>query len=111
MFGSVCNEQKILFLLKPQMHRKDSELESKHSILFHSKHEILHCPGIINLSDRQLPLLGQFALCPQDEGALLSRRIFQSLGGTVELAACRAAMGSRRLSDQIENLAVFIGPG
>lgn len=81
MFGSVCNEQKILFLLKPQMHGKDSELESKHSILFHLKYEILHCPGIINLSDRQLPLLGQFALCPQDEGALLSRRILPVPGG------------------------------
>lgn len=54
MFGSVCHKQKILFLLKTQMHRKDSELESKHSILFHSKCEILHCPGIINLSGRQL---------------------------------------------------------
>lgn len=52
---------------------QDSELESKDSILFHSKCEILHCPGIINPSDRQLLLLGQFALCPQAEGALLCR--------------------------------------
>lgn len=71
MFGSVCPKQKIPFLLEPEMHRKGSELDSKHSILFHSKCEILHCPGIINLSDRQLLLLGQFALCPQAEGALL----------------------------------------
>lgn len=81
MFGAVCNKQRMLFLLKPQKHGKDSELEIQHSILFHSECEILYCPGIINLSDRQLPLLGQFALCPQAEGALLCRRLMPVPGG------------------------------
>lgn len=88
---SVINKQ-YFFLLKPKMHGKDSELESKHSVLFHSECEILHCAGIINLSDRQLLLLGQFALCPQAEGALLCRRLLPVPGGTVELVAGRAAM-------------------
>lgn len=94
-------KQKNSFLLKLKIHRKDSELQSKRSILFHSEWEILHCPGIMNLSDRQLLLLGQFALCPQAEGALLCRRLLPVPGGYSGAGCWQSCHGLWRPSDQM----------